>query len=306
MSIPHAGSWEMSSFQQLRLLHDAEARAVWLFMDPKPRPNFNPVLLSEFRAFQDRAVYLVAVGEVPADELRYVVLASAAPSVFNLGGDLALFMELIEARDRDGLLAYGKTCIDCVYQNAVGMGIPGLTTISLVQGAAMGGGFEAALSSHVVVAERGARMGFPEILFNLFPGMGAYNLLTRRISPVQAERMLHSGAQYSAQELFGLGLVDVLAEDGEGIAAVKDYIHRHARGRKGHLAIHRVHERLNPLNYDELAAVVTLWADAALKVSSRDLRRMERLVLAQDKVQREKAGTPGLDVVARRAQAGNG
>jgi DSF synthase len=45
-------------------------------------------------------------------------------------------------------------------------------TASLVQGRALGSGFECALASDVIVAETGARMGFPEVLFNLFPGMG--------------------------------------------------------------------------------------------------------------------------------------
>src|SRR3972149_4441233 len=58
---------------------------------------------------------------------------------------------------------------------------PTLTTISLVQGDALGGGFETALSSDVIIAEQSAAMGLPEVLFNLFPGMGAYSLLTRRI-----------------------------------------------------------------------------------------------------------------------------
>ena len=50
-----------------------------------------------------------------------------------------------------------------------------------MQGECLGGGFEAALSSDVIVAEKSARFGFPEILFNLFPGMGAYSFLERKI-----------------------------------------------------------------------------------------------------------------------------
>ena len=53
----------------------------------------------------------------------------------------------------------------------------------------LGGGFEAALSSQVLIAERSARFGFPEIMFNLFPGMGAYSLISRRIG---GKRALHA------------------------------------------------------------------------------------------------------------------
>lgn len=42
----------------------------------------------------------------------------------------------------------------------------------MVEGSALGGGFEAALAHHFVLSQRDARLGFPEIAFNLFPGMG--------------------------------------------------------------------------------------------------------------------------------------
>lgn len=51
----------------------------------------------------------------------------------------------------------------------------------MVQGDAFGGGLEFALSSNILVAEQGTRLGFPEILFNLFPGMGAYTFLYRKV-----------------------------------------------------------------------------------------------------------------------------
>ena len=52
-------------------------------------------------------------------------------------------------------------------------------TVALIQGDAIGGGFEAMLTNDVVIAERTAKFGLPEILFNLFPGMGAHSFLKR-------------------------------------------------------------------------------------------------------------------------------
>jgi enoyl-CoA hydratase/carnithine racemase len=59
--------------------------------------------------------------------------------------------------------------------------------------------------------------------------MGAYSFLSRRVGPVQAERMITSGRLYSAEGLHTLGPVDVLAEDGKGEAAVRDHIDRNDR-----------------------------------------------------------------------------
>ncbi len=64
----------------------------------------------------------------------------AIPGVFNLGGDLALFVLLIKSREREALAHYAKLCIDNVYARVQNYHCPWLTTISLVQGDALGGG----------------------------------------------------------------------------------------------------------------------------------------------------------------------
>ena len=158
-----------------------------------------------------------------------------------------------------------------------------MTTFSLVQGDALGGGFEAALSATVVVAEESARMGFPEILFNLFPGMGAYSFLSRKIGRRAAEEMITSGTIYGARQLFDLGVVDVLTPDGTGEAAIYSYIRKHAKASNGRRAFERVRTEIGAISRAELMQVVEIWADAALAVEDRDLRMMERLVRAQQR-----------------------
>src|SRR5207249_864252 len=84
----------------------------------------------------------------------------------------------------------------------------------------IGGGFECAMSSDIIVAEESAQLGLPEILFNLFPGMGAYSLLSRRIGARAAEELILSGRVLSAAKLHEMGIVDVLAPNGGGETAV--------------------------------------------------------------------------------------
>jgi DSF synthase len=124
-------------------------------------------------------------------------------------------------------------------------------------------------------------MGFPEILFNLFPGMGAMSLLGRRVGFQKAEQMILSGRLFLAEELHELGVVDVLAEPGEGERAVHDYIRREARSRNGALALRSVRDEIQPIAYAELMRVADIWVDAALRLEPKDLRMMERLVARQ-------------------------
>lgn len=264
---------------------DVERHALWHYLSPSPRPVFTQTLLAEMLDVQQRTQRYLKAPAAPT-ELRYLVLASAVPGVFSLGGDLELFVRLIRDQDREGLTTYGKACIDVVFNYCTHVASPSLTTIALVQGSALGGGFEAVLSNNVVIAERSASLGLPEILFNLFPGMGAYSFLARRLGMAQAERFLCGGRQYSAVELYEMGVVDVLAEDGQGVRAVNAYIRQHSRSRNGLRAIQQVRERLAPITYKELEDIVLIWVDTALTIDARDLRTMERLVTAQYRLTR--------------------
>jgi DSF synthase len=193
---------------------------------------------------------------------------------------LNLFAKFIRNRDKRGLLNYAISCIDVLHLNHKGLNSD-ITTISLVQGDALGGGFEAAISSNVLIAERSAKMGMPEVLFNLFPGMGAYSLLSRKVGSALAEKMILGGKLYTAEEMYELGIVDLLAEDGEGEKAVLEYIKKENRASNGYRAFRQAKQHCNPVTYEELKNITTLWADAAMNLTDKDLRMMKRLVARQ-------------------------
>ncbi len=271
-------------FQQVETRFDLEHGVYWAFMNPQGRPCFNVGLLEELRGYIDTIVenncQMSHKGEVY--RINYGVLASKLPGIFNLGGDLVLFRSAIAARDRGQLIRYGEKCVDNLYPWHRNCDLS-MTTFSLVQGDALGGGFEAALSATVIVAEESSRMGFPEILFNLFPGMGAFSFLSRKIGRRAAEEMITSGTIYSARQLYDMGVVDVITPDGTGEAAIYSYIRKHAKSANGRRAFERVRTEIAPITRKELMQVVEIWADAALRVQDRDLRMMERLVRAQQR-----------------------
>ena len=269
--------------EQLSAFFDRQLRAMWLRWNPSPRPNFNPRLLKDLDAY---CRFLTHTGGFVDDRghnipLEYAVLASRVPGVFNLGGDLSLFMQLIEHKDRESLLEYGKSCINVLYRNYIAHELP-LTTISLVQGECLGGGFEAALSSDLIVAERQARFGFPEILFNLFPGMGAYSFLERRIGGRATEELISSGKVYTADEMLKLGVVDLVADPGHGEEEIAALIRARQRSRNGLVGVAATRRIVHKLRYEELLEVVQAWVDTALRLTMRDLKLMQRLVTRQN------------------------
>lgn len=262
------------SFSELRVDYDKDQHALWMFMQASPRPCFTPNLLGELDTLFTEAQ--------KNKDVYYEIVASDVPDVYNLGGDLDLFIEYIEQGKREQLRQYAYDCVKCCYHSATQIHND-ITTIALVQGSALGGGFEAALSCNVVIAEESARLGFPEILFNLFPGMGALTFLARRISMSQVEKMILSGQQYTAAELYEMGAIDVLANDGEGIEVVKQYIENHLTQRQTRVAIHKSRDRVNPITMEELSDIVDIWVDLAMQVDEESLRVMQRLVKAQNR-----------------------
>jgi len=273
-----------TEWTQVETRFDVEHGVMWGFMNPKPRPTFNAQLLSELRGYVDSIIQAGGMTWNKGQQfpINYAVIASKVPGVFNLGGDLALFRDAISRRDRELLVHYARRCVDNLYPWSRNCDLP-LTTIALVEGDALGGGFECALSASVLVAEESVRMGFPEILFNLFPGMGAYSFLARKVGRRVAEELITSGNMYTGRQLYEMGVVDVLAPDGEGEASVYSFIRKHVRAANGRRAIEMVRREIEPVTYDELMRVAGIWADAALRLSERDLRMMERLVRAQNK-----------------------
>ena len=264
------------NLRQLDVSWDAERSTLWTFMNPVGRPCFNPSMLEDFRTWQSEIRATFDGGRA----LRFLVLGSRFPGVFGLGGDLDMFADRIRDRDRAALVDYGRACVRILYDNMVGLDLP-LVTVGLVQGDALGGGFEALLSFNVVVAERGARFGLPESTFGLFPGMGAHCFLARRLGSAQAERMILGGRIFSAEEMFDLGIVHVLAEPGEGEAAVRAYIRQHGRRHGGDYGVYRASRQVNPITLDELERIVDVWADSALELREHDIKLMRRLASAQ-------------------------
>jgi DSF synthase len=256
-----------------------EDRAFWCFMKPQARPSFTRQLLIDLTDVQRTIKSLLMTKPAPFD---YVVLGSRSPGVFNLGGDLTLFAEKIRTRDREGLRKYAHTCVAVSYANHTGYGDRAMT-IALLQGDALGGGFESALSCDVLIAERHVKFGLPEILFNLYPGMGAFSFLSRRVGMLKAEEIILSGQTYTAAEMLALGAIDRVVESGEGEQAVRDYIESNRSRQLAFAAVRKVRRRVNPVSLEELNDITDLWVDTALCLSEHDLRRMSRIAAAQDR-----------------------
>lgn len=270
-------------FDEIVLRHDVQDKIFWCFMNQTGRPSYTYSLGAEIQEVQDWITdnYAYAANGGP-DDLRYFVCGSKTPGVYNLGGDLRHFAESIRKRDLGAMRKYAETCVRMQHANYNAFGAP-IVTFALVQGDALGGGFEHALAFDVLVAERSARLGLPEIIFNLFPGMGAYSFLSRRVGRKMAESFILEGKIYSAEELHAMGIVDLLVEDGEGEAAIVEYCTRNKQRFAAERAVYLARRATDPVELDELLRITNIWAETAMTLSEADVRKMERLADAQER-----------------------
>ena len=194
----------VNAYTQLELSFESEIRTLFSWMNAAPRPCFNTTLVDEIgRSEKLLELHQGHINEGGKPErVDYVVFGSRTPGVFNLGGDLSMFIQAIMRKDRALLSQYAYVCVENIHRRATGFGAQ-ITTIALLQGKAMGGGFECALANDIIIAERSATLSLPEVLFNLFPGMGALSFLARRVGLRKAEEIITSGQVFTAPRAVG-------------------------------------------------------------------------------------------------------
>ena len=262
-------------FTQLSGYYEAERHTVWMMLRAQPRPCFNHALIEEIMNLS----WLVRQSGFAVD---FWVTGSLVPEMYNVGGDLQFFVECIQHGRREALRAYARACVDCVHAASRGFDT-GAISLAMVEGSALGGGFEAALAHHFVLAQRDARLGFPEIAFNLFPGMGGYSLVARRSGMKLAEELIYKGESHTAEWYEQHGLVDLLFEPGQSYVFTRTFIDTLRPKLNGVRAMLRARTRVLQLPRSELMDITEDWVDAAFCLEPKDIAYMERLVMLQNR-----------------------
>ncbi len=141
---------------------------------------------------------MLALGNEEA--VRVVVITGAGEKAFVAGADINELAEQSPTGGRDRAIR-GQQVFDLVET----LGKP---TIAAINGFALGGGCELAMSCTLRIAADTARLGQPEINLGLIPGYGGTQRLARLIGAGPALELLLTGQQISAQEAHRLGLVN--------------------------------------------------------------------------------------------------
>lgn len=268
-------------FQTLRFSSDLEQaiHRIELFPPEKIALGLRPTLSEQVVDEMEQALDLVADHADKDDRLTHVVFSSLAP-VFCLGGDLTTLVACRREHKTAELTNYVIKACRFGYR-IHGHMHPRVHSVALVEGTAMGGGFEMALGCETLIAQEHTKFGLPEIHFGSFAGVGAYSFLARLVGSTQAGKMLLSGANYSGEQLLSMGVVDHLAPKGQGWMTALGVMGQQKGAAGAFMAHKRLKNTVNPVTLTELEEVAHIWVDTIMGLPENQLQKMEQLIAAQ-------------------------
>jgi len=139
-------------------------------------------------------------------EVKLVILTGEGEKAFVAGADIVAMKEM-DALDGKRLCDLGQHAMHLVETSAKPI-------LAAVNGFALGGGMELALSCDFIYASENAKMGLPEVNLGLFPGFGGTQRLARLVGKNLAKELIFTGKVISAQEAFQMGIVNKVCEPG--------------------------------------------------------------------------------------------
>ncbi len=134
------------------------------------------------------------------------ICLSGRPDSFAVGAEVSMFLRSIEAGDVNPILSFTRKARDLLSHISQSHQV----VFAWVNGAAIGGGLELALSCQRIVASPTARFALPETGLGIYPGMGGTQRLPRRIGTGLAKWMIYTGAIVPAAHALAIGLVDAV------------------------------------------------------------------------------------------------
>jgi len=192
---------------------EIEDRVATIRLDRPPMNAINSTVQEELRA---------AAEQVTQDENVRAVIVYGGEKVFAAGADVKEFSGQDHAylmRDAPRIMS----AIDSIAR------IP-KPVIAAVTGFALGGGCELALACDFRVAADNAKLGQPEILLGIIPGMGGTQRLPRLVGPAKAKDLILTGRFVGAQEALEIGLVDAVVPADQVYATAQAMAAKFAKG----------------------------------------------------------------------------
>lgn len=204
----------MGNFQGQSLSWESKDQIIELALHQSPCNEIGTVMLGELETFVEALPVLQT-------ENNALILYSRLPSGFSAGADLREFWRGIYGLPlsdrRNGIRSF----LQRIHQVMNTLDMAPILTIAAVHGVTFGGGFELALTSDLIIAEKSARFCFPELRLGLIPGFGGIPRLRRDIGNAAIRDLLLTGRSWNAARAQQIGLVSQLVGEGQALETAR-------------------------------------------------------------------------------------
>src|SRR5438067_3841800 len=211
-----------SPWRNWRLAHDEEGIA-WLALD-KAGASANTLAVDVLSELDK------VLASLEKNVPKGLVLRSAKPSGFIAGADIGEFRGLTDAAVVEEHLSEAHAVVDRFDR----LGAP---TVVAIHGYCLGGGLEIALACDYRIAVEDARLGFPEVMLGLHPGLGGTVRLPRLINPLEAMSMMLTGRNVRDRRAKSIGLVDAVVPERHVKAAATAAVTGQLKAKRGGMLI---------------------------------------------------------------------
>lgn len=171
---------------------------VILTIDNPPMNALDEVVMDELEQSFDEIIKY--------DNLRAVIVTGAGKKTFVAGADIKQFVGL-DSENGIKLVKRGQN----IYKKIEEFPVP---TICAINGYALGGGLELALSCDIRIADAKSKLGLPEVTLGICPGYGGTQRLPRAVGKSMAKKLIFAGSHITAEEAFKIGLCEQVSEEG--------------------------------------------------------------------------------------------
>lgn len=267
---------------EVELAYEATIKTLWVTIRPELKPVFTLQLLDSLVKIQS-AIFALwgAPDQYHRAPVRFLAFRGTGP-FFTLGGDLDFYLDCLAKNDRAALSEYARLSAEGAIWNSGGLN--GLVvTLSTIHAKAIGGGIDAPRSCNVMIAEEQASFVYPEIKFNHFP-ITAVAILSRRMGPRAAEKLLMSGEEMSAQAFMEAGGLEAVVPTGTGEAWIRKYCADALPIHAAKTALFAAFNRRAGDLREELAHLGQIWADCMLRLSPSAISKLQRIAQTQDRM----------------------
>ena len=190
-----------------------------------------------------------AVAAIKAEPSIKGLIATSGKDVFIVGADVTEFIDYFKNTE-DQLVAWVMQ-VHKLFSTIEDLPFP---TVTAINGYALGGGMEFALTTHYRVMASTTKVGFPETKLGIFPGWGGTVRMSRLTGADNAIEWIAGGEQYAADVALKTGIVDAVVEPDKLRDAALDLLQQAIDGKRDWKA--RRLEKISPLKLNPTEAMM--------------------------------------------------